>query len=65
MGPLNLLSQNQAKNIPVGLASSQIIIWGKPVKRLIPELWSVKQTEITTLYIKITSLGTQRYLGYS
>ena len=30
--PLNLESQNQAKNIPVGLSSSQIKIWGKSVQ---------------------------------
>ena len=37
--PVNIESQNQAKNIPVGLPSS-------PIK--IPELWSEKQTDRQT-----------------
>ena len=36
--PLNLESQNQAKNIPVGLPSSPIKIWGKSVTQIEQQL---------------------------
>ena len=50
--PLNSKSQNQAKNIPVGLPSS-------PLKNLrqtsqgVYELWSDIKKEITTLHIDV------------
>ena len=56
--PLNLESQNQAKNIPVDLPSSPIKIWGKSVQGFLSYDRTKKQTnrqtdrqsEITTLY---------------
>ena len=56
VNPLNLEFSNQAKYISVGLPSSPINIWGKSVKGFKSyDRTSNKQTEITTLYIKICS----------
>ena len=49
--PLNLESQNKAKNIPVILSSLPIKIWGKSVQGFLSYDRTHKQTEITTLYI--------------
>ena len=43
--PLNLESQNQAKNIPVGLPSSPIKIWGKSVQGFRSYERTIKQTD--------------------
>ena len=52
---LNLEFQIQAKNIPVGLPSSPIKIWGKLVQGFLSydrtNKQTDRQTEITTLYI--------------
>ena len=52
--PLNLESQNQAKNILVGLPSSLIKIWGKSIQEFLSYDWTNihndMQTENTTLY---------------
>ena len=52
---LNLESQNQAKNIPVGLPSSPIKIWGKLVQGFLSydrkNKQTDRQTEITTFYV--------------
>ena len=50
--PLNLKSQNQAKNIPVGLPSSPTKIWGKSVQGVL-ELWSDKQSDKQRLQLYI------------
>ena len=51
--PLNLESQNQAKNSLVGLPSSTIKIWGKSVKELLSYDRRNKQTDKQKLQLYI------------
>ena len=48
MDQLNLESQNQAKNISVGLPSSPIKIWGKSVQGFLSYDQTNKQTDTMT-----------------
>ena len=60
LNPFNLKFQNKAKNISLGLPSSQIEIRGKPFQRFLRYDRSNKQTEITTLiYYTYVDNGTE------
>ena len=59
--PHNLESQNPAKNIPFGLPSSPIKMWGKSVQGFLSYDQTNKQTNRQT---EITTLYTLRFLVY-